>query len=196
MQQDSHQALLVIDFINDIVHPLGKIAGCASHCQEQQAISHANQAMAYARQQGWKVILIKVGFDPHYHAQPKHSAIFGKAHLLGALMLGASGTAFHDALEVRDTDLVLTKPRVSPFYGTSLEAALRANHINHLWICGVSTEWAIQSAVRDAHDRDYEITVLEDACAAADASQHQHSISSLSRIARIMTVAEMLDAQP
>ncbi|VXA77213.1 MULTISPECIES: cysteine hydrolase family protein [Aeromonas] len=197
MTQTSNQALLVIDFINDIVHPQGKLASCAAHSEEQQAIHHANQAISYARERGWKVIFVKIGFEPHYHAQPKHSPMFGKAHQYKALMLGSIGTDFHEALDVDTTsDIIISKPRVNPFYATSLEAVLRANNVSHLWICGVSTEWAIQSAVRDAHDRDYEVTVLEDACAAGNASQHQHSITMLSRIARIMTVEEMLSAQP
>ena len=59
-------------------------------------------------------------------------------------------------------------------------------------MCGVSTSWAIQGAVRDGHDRDYAITILEDACAAADAAEHQASLRMLGRIAEIIKVAELL----
>ncbi|WP_287147790.1 isochorismatase family cysteine hydrolase, partial [Aeromonas sp.] len=89
-------------------------------------------------------------------------------------------------LDVQPGDLVLTKPRVSPFDGTALEPALRANRIDHLYLCGVSTSWAIQAA-----DRDYAITILEDACAAADASEHHGSLRMLGRIAEIITVAQL-----
>ncbi|HAT2714786.1 TPA: cysteine hydrolase [Aeromonas hydrophila] len=136
-----NKALLVIDFINDIAHPDGRIAASAAHVLEQDAIVHANQALAHARAYGWLV--------------------------------------------------VLTKPRVSPFYGTALEPALRANHIDHLYLCGVSTSWAIQAAAREGHDRDYAITILEDACAAADANEHHASLRLLGRIAEICKVAQL-----
>lgn len=68
-----NKALLVIDFINDIAHPDGRIAASAAHVQEQDAILHANQALAHARARGWLVVLIKVGFDGGYLLQPKGS---------------------------------------------------------------------------------------------------------------------------
>ncbi|WP_421278755.1 cysteine hydrolase family protein [Aeromonas veronii] len=186
-----NRALLVIDFINDIAHPDGRIAASAAHVVEQDAIAHANQALAHARTNGWLVVLIKVGFDGGYQLQPKGSPMFARAHQLGALSLADSGTDFHPDLDVQPGDLVLTKPRVSPFYGTALEPALRANHIDHLYLCGVSTSWAIQAAARDGHDRDYAITILEDACAAVDATEHHTSLWMLGRIAEIIKVSQL-----
>ncbi|MFQ2909445.1 cysteine hydrolase family protein [Aeromonas allosaccharophila] len=187
-----NKALLVIDFINDIAHPDGRIAASAAHVLEQDAIAHANQALAHARAHGWLVVLIKVGFDGGYQLQPKGSPMFGRAHQLGALSLTDPGTDFHPDLDVQPGDLVLAKPRVSPFYGTALEPALRANHIDHLYLCGVSTSWAIQAAARDGHDRDYTITILEDACAAVDATEHHTSLRMLGRIAEIIKVAQLV----
>ncbi|MGY1494963.1 isochorismatase family cysteine hydrolase [Aeromonas dhakensis] len=184
-------ALLVIDFINDIVHPNGKIASSATHTSEKNAIANANKAMTYARQHGWLVILVKVGFESNYHTHPKNSPMFGKAKQFGALALGQFGTEFHAELDVQTSDYVIEKPRVSPFYGTALEPALRANKIEHLYVCGVSTEWAIQATVRDGHDRDYLITIIEDACAAGSEEEHQQSILMLSRIATVIPVANL-----
>ncbi len=109
-----NKALLVIDFINDIAHSDGRIAASAAHVLEQDAVAHANQALAHARANGWLVVLIKVGFDGGYQLQPKGSPMFGRAHQLGALSLVDSGTDFHPDLDVQPGDLVLTKPRVSP----------------------------------------------------------------------------------
>jgi len=185
------KALLAIDFINDIVHPEGKISGSADHVREQDAIAHTNQALTYAREHDWLTIFIKVGFDKNYHAQPKGSPLFGQVDQVRALEFGSFGTEFHEDLNVLSGDCVIKKPRVSAFYGTALEAVLRSNKIEHLYLCGVSTSWAIQSAARDAHDRDYRLTVIEDACAASCRDEHQMSIQMLSRIAEIVTVKEL-----
>lgn len=184
-------ALLVIDFINDITHADGKIPSCAAHVAECHAVQHANQALQYARAHSWLPILVKVGFSEGYLEQPKHSPVFGKAHAFGALKLGQWGTEFRDDLEVEPGDLVVVKPRISSFYSTSLDAALRANHIERLVVCGVSTTWAIQAVVRDAHDRDYHVVIIEDACAAANEEEHRVSIAQLSRIATITTAAQL-----
>jgi len=58
-------------------------------------------------------------------------------------------------------------------------------------VCGVSTLWAIQAAVREGHDRDYAMVILEDACAAANEAEHQASLVQLSRIAVITTTHEL-----
>ncbi len=88
-----NKALLVIDFINDIAHPDGRIAASAAHVLEQDAIAHANQALAHARAHRWLVVLIKVGFDGGYQLQPKGSPMFGRAHQLGrSLWLTAAPT--------------------------------------------------------------------------------------------------------
>jgi nicotinamidase-related amidase len=58
-------------------------------------------------------------------------------------------------------------------------------------ICGVSTAWAIQAAVREGHDRDYSIVLIEDACAAANEEEHQQCIHQLSRICKVIKVKEL-----
>lgn len=40
-------ALIVIDFINDIVHPQGKIPSCADQVNQNKVIENANQAIAW-----------------------------------------------------------------------------------------------------------------------------------------------------
>ena len=184
-------ALIGLDYIIDIMHPTGKIARSAEQCIERKVIEKANTALTIADEKKWLKILIKVGFNEQYLDQPKHSPLFGKIHELGALKLGSIGTQFHPDLKT-DHCLLLVKPRVSAFYGTSLDAVLRANQIERVLIGGVSTSWAVQSTARDAHDRDYRVCIIEDICAAVDLEEHQSSISLLSKIAEIIKVDDLI----
>ncbi|MEO8401751.1 MAG: isochorismatase family cysteine hydrolase [Gammaproteobacteria bacterium] len=185
-------AIIALDFVNDIVSKDGKIPSCAAHVEERHVIQNANVALQTARKNHWLVILVKVGFSEHYLEQPKNSPIFGKANQLQALKLNTWGTEFHPQLEISSTDRIIVKSRVSPFYATNLDAVLSANNIQRLILCGVSSTWAIQAAARDGHDRDYEIIVLEDACAAANEEEHQLSMKQLSRIAKVLTIKELV----
>ncbi|WP_079212633.1 cysteine hydrolase family protein [Brucella pituitosa] len=184
-------AIILLDYIMDIIHPEGKIARSAQQALERDIIAKANRALDIARQKHWLIIHIKVGFSSDYSQQPKHSPMFGRAHEFRALELGSSGTDFHPDLHVGPSDLIITKPRVSAFYGTSLEPALRANSVERLVLAGVSSTWAVQSTARDAHDRDYRVVVVEDACAAASEEEHQASMKMLSTIASIVTVDDL-----
>jgi nicotinamidase-related amidase len=184
-------AFIGLDYIVDIMHADGKIARSAPQAAERNVISHANTALKHARDKGWLSILVKVGFKPGYHECPAWSPMFGKAKQFGALALAGPGTAFHPDLQHDLADLVIEKPRVNAFYGTLLEPALRAQRIERLVIAGVSTAWAVQSIVRDAHDRDYRVVILEDACAAVTLEEHQSSIAMLRGIAQVISMSEL-----
>lgn len=184
-------AFIGLDYIVDIAHSDGKISHAASFAAQRGVIEKANRALLFAQKQNWLRVLVKVGFDPGYADLPKHSPIFGRAQQLGALELGAPGTAYHPDLLATIADLHIVKPRVSAFYCTRLEAVLRARRIDRVVLSGISTTWAVQSTARDAHDRDYEVCVLEDSCAAATEEEHRRSIETLSRIARIITLEDL-----
>jgi nicotinamidase-related amidase len=154
-------AFIGLDYIHDIMVAGGKVARCAEHASQRGVIAAANRAIAESRRRGWLVAQVKVGFAPSYVEQPKDSPLFGRAHEFGALDLSGPGTDFHPELDVRPEDAIVIKPRVSAFYATSLEAVLRAHRIERLILAGVSSTWAVQAAARDAHDRDYQVLVLE-----------------------------------
>lgn len=176
-----------IDYIYDITHKNGKIARSYEQCEVRDIINKTNFMMKVCKENNIPIILVKVGFNKNYFDQPKSSKIFGTAHIIRSLELESQGTKFHPELNYNMADLIITKPRISAFYGTNLDATLRANKVQKLLISGVSTSWAVQSTVRDAHDRDYEVLVIEDACAAQKLQEHDESIHLLSRISEIIT---------
>ncbi|MDO9435391.1 isochorismatase family cysteine hydrolase [Hydrogenophaga sp.] len=184
-------AFIGLDYIVDIMHPAGKVARSAQQATSRGVISKANAALALAKSNGWLSVLVKVGFHAGYHELPASSPMFGKAKEFGALALGQPGTDFHPDLSSDLADFVLTKPRISAFYGTPLEPLLRARKVDRLVLAGVSTAWAVQALAREAHDRDYAVDILEEACAAATAEEHETSIDLLRSIARIVSLEEL-----
>lgn len=190
-------ALLVLDLINDIVDAQGKLAGggTAAHARSRDLLRHVNAVIGHARASQWPVIFVKVGFSEGYAEHPGESPFFGKAKAAGALALERWGTDFMQGLDVRPSDSVVVKHRISAFYGTPLETILRANRIERLVLTGVSTTWAVESTARDAHDRDYQVIVVEDACAARSAEDHAHALGNLAAIATVTSVDGLIGEQ-
>ncbi len=93
-------------------------------------------------------------------------------------------------------DFQVVKHRVSPFYSTTLEAQLRALGVTRIYCSGVSTQAVVQATVRDAHDRDYDVVLLEDACCAASLEEHRNSIGSVSRFCRVATSKNVVFENP
>jgi nicotinamidase-related amidase len=76
---------------------------------------------------------------------------------------------------------------VSPFHGTGLDVILRTHGVRRVYCSGISTNAVVQAAVREGHDRDYEMVLLEDCCCALSAEEHESSIKLLQRFCQIKT---------
>ena len=180
---------LVLDMQNDLVAedgPNGKGA-LGRQVRERGIIGRTAAAIAKARAAGVPIGYVRVGFSPDYRECPSTSAIFSAARQHGLFKLGTWGTQVHADLALQPGDFDIVKHRVSPFYGTNLEAILRAHRIERIFCSGVSTVAVVQGTVRDAHDRDYVVTVLEDCCASATVEDHEAAIRVLQRFATFTT---------
>ncbi|MBV6304782.1 cysteine hydrolase [Candidimonas humi] len=196
--QASRSIYLVLDMENDLVHedgPSGK-GPMGEQVRERGILPRTAAAIAKARQAGILVGFVRVGFSAEYPECPKSSPIFSAAPRNGLFKLGAWGTEIHPSLEQRPGDIQVIKHRVSPFYSTTLEAQLRAQGVGRIYCSGVSTQAVVQATVRDAHDRDYEVVVLEDACAAHNAEEHANSMQSIARFCTIETTDSVAFANP
>lgn len=181
--------VLSLDFINDIVHPDGKLA---NQLDQSLVIANANKAIHWARANDHLVAHVKVGFQKGYKECPIQSPGFSKAPTFDALALGEWGTEFHESLDVQEEDFIVVKPRISPFYCTNLDALLRANYIERIVLFGVSTSMAVLTAAHDAHNRDYYVTVVSDACGTnRDPKTHDYALELLAPISEVITVDQL-----
>lgn len=185
-------AVLILDFINDVVNLESKCARAAQCVAKNDVIKKANKLIQYARKNNILLVFVKVGFSASYKECPVGSPLFAHAKEFKAYQLGTWGTEFHPDLNSLPEDLVVTKHRVNAFYATDLETILRANKIESLILCGVSTDLVVQSTARDAHDRDYKVTVITDACAAHNDDVSKEVFNSLGLIATLTTINEFV----
>ena len=179
---------LVMDMMNDLVAEDGFNAQTYGiQVKQRDVLAKTAKAIAAARAAGCKVGYVRVGFSPDYREAPEASPIFSGARKNGIFKLGTKGTEVHPAIAPQEGDFDIVKHRVSPFYGTSLEPILRANRIERVILCGVSTNGVVHSGAREAHDRDYECIILEDCCAGVTPEEHMHAVACLGRFATITT---------
>jgi nicotinamidase-related amidase len=68
----------------------------------------------------------------------------------GGLRADAPDTPLISAAQVMPEDIMLDKKRNSAFFGTTLDALLRARGVDNLVVCGVTTSMCVESTVRDA----------------------------------------------
>ncbi|WP_150463873.1 cysteine hydrolase family protein [Francisella sp. XLW-1] len=191
-----NKIVIVADFINEIVDEKGVFgAHNAKRVKDDKTMEKANQLIAWARENNIMIAHVKVGFSKDYQECSKVSPMFKQAPEYGVLQLDTWATDFHPDMDVQEHDVIITKHRVSALYGTNLEVVLRANSIQNIIICGVSTSYVIESTVRELHDRDYSVTVVADACNASSQESHEASLSNLNKIAKITCVDNLLKGE-
>ena len=184
---------LVLDMQNDLVSangPNGKSA-LWEQVQGRDVVQRTADAIAQARAAGVRIGFVRVAFSPDYRECPASSPVFGAARGAGLFRLGAWGAEIHDALKPLPGDISVIKHRVSPFFSTTLSAQLSALNVGRIYCSGVSTQAVVQATVRDAHDRDFEVVVLEDCCAAHSAQEHQNSIGSIGRFCTVVQSSDV-----
>lgn len=178
---------LVLDMMNDLVHPEGP-NGNAPYGEQSRArniVENTRIAIDKARAAGVAVGFVRVGFSPDYRECPPASPIFSNARKNGIFKLGEWGTETHPDLGQKSGDFDIVKHRVSPFYSTTLDAVLRANGIGRIYCSGISTNAVVQATVREGHDRDYEMIVLEDCCCGLTAREHEIAMESIQRFCQV-----------
>ncbi|MFN0192788.1 MAG: cysteine hydrolase family protein [Aestuariivirga sp.] len=72
-------------------------------------------------------------------------------------------------------DIVIPKTASGVFNSTNIEYVLRNLGIEYLVIYGICTDQCVECAIRDAADRGFMVTQIEDACAANE--EHRHNVS-------------------
>jgi ureidoacrylate peracid hydrolase len=101
---------------------------------------------------------------------------------------------------VRDDDVVFIKHRASCFFNTTFEASLRMRGIRTLIITGVTTNYCVDSTIRDAYARDYDLLIVEDGCATTYLDLHEAALKNAAlfhgQVVPAAEVVRLLDAMP
>lgn len=84
------------------------------------------------------------------------------------------------ALAPIDNEIVLPKTSSGVFNSTNIDYVLRNLNTRHLIIAGVITDQCVDMAVRDAADRGYLVTVVDDACATYSQERHENALRAYS----------------
>ncbi|SIS83385.1 cysteine hydrolase family protein [Alicyclobacillus vulcanalis] len=177
-----HTALLVMDVQNGIV---------SRYLQGETTLRPFQDAVEAARQAGMQVIFVRVGFSDGFPEVSPRNKMFSHLAQAGNMTVSSDTTQIHPALAPRPHEPIVTKYRVSAFAGSNLEVILRAKDIKHLVLCGIATSGVVLSTLREAADKDYELTVLKDACLDADPEVHRVLVEKVfPRQAEVTTVAE------
>lgn len=176
--EPARTAVLVVDMQNDFGSKGGMfdLAGI-DISMIRRAIAPTARALASARNNGLKIVYLKMGFRPDLSDLGAPDSPNRMRHMrmrVGDTIRVANGS--EGRILIRDTwntdivrelqplaaDVVLYKHRFSGFYQTDLHARLQVLGIKYLVFTGCTTSICVESTVRDAMFRDYACVLLAD----------------------------------
>jgi nicotinamidase-related amidase len=199
-------ALVIIDMQRDFLDPAGYIGQSGVDVSVLRAIiPQVHRLLLAARKVGIPVIHTREGHRPDLtdltavkrRRAAGAGAAIGSLGPLGRLLVrGEPGHAIIEELAPLAGEPVIDKPGFGAFYATDLELILRAAGITHLVFTGVTTDICVHSTLREAVDRGFECTTVEDACAAGDPAIHAAMIACIAGegniLGRVLSTQEML----
>lgn len=150
--------LLIIDIQNDYFEggsfPLGA---------PDEAVRHASEVLDRFRAAGHPVVHVQHVWDA------PDAAFFAP---------GTRGVEIHEFVAPLDSEPVVTKAHPNSFLETELTDVLGRLDVDHLVVAGMQSNLCVDATVRAAADLGFTVTVVADACAAADLQHGDRPVGS------------------
>ncbi len=97
-----------------------------------------------------------------------------------------------DEIAPTDDEIVLPKSSSSVFISTNIDYLLRNLGIRQLVLCGFLTDQCVESAVRDACDLGYLVTLVPDACATITPERQETSLRAIKGYCRQINTDDLI----
>jgi ureidoacrylate peracid hydrolase len=195
-----HAALLFIDVQNYTSHPEGgeyKGLGPAEMAARFGYFFRTLEGTALPNMQRLQQACRKAGIEVLYTVIENRTRDGRDASLdykISGLMVpkGSWDAQVLDAVAPEEDEIVIPKTSSSVFISTNIDYVLRNLGIRSLMLVGMLTDQCVDSAVRDACDLGYLVTVVTDACVTLSQERHDTSLKNNRGYARQVTTAEIV----
>jgi nicotinamidase-related amidase len=181
-----HTAIVVIDLQKGIAGRPGAPLTTAT------VIANAARILAAARAAGAQPVLVHVGFAAD-GADRVQTKVDQQMRATGPMPF--DWMEFVPDLDRQPGDLVILKRQWGAFYGTDLDLQLRRRGLTTTILCGIATEFGVESTARDAYEHGYELVFAADAMTGVTAASHANSIDRIfSRLGRVRSTEQIIVA--
>jgi len=182
-------ALVVIDAQVDFLAMCE--TGSGDTCDPAEAFDGILRLLDWARAGGHRVIFTQEVHRPELVDFGRELDGDEPVHCLE----GAPGTELASELRPAPGEWTIHKRRYSAFFATDLDLLLRGLGVRTLVLCGYLTDVCVHYTSADAHQHDYRIQVVRDACAGSSAAAARASFAAMEYLQHgaVITVDELTE---
>lgn len=174
-------AIVLLELQNDFLSPEGKLYPMVEAVLSRyDVVANLNRMISSGRAAGATIVHTPIRFSADYREMgPAPYGIMKVVKDSGALVHGTWGGSIAPFIDHADEDLVIDgKSSIDAFAGTNLEYVLRARGINRIVLAGQLTNICIESTMRSAYDRGYDVVAVTDATSTIGLEQYRISVEN------------------
>ncbi len=190
-------AVVLIEFQNDFTSEGGALHEAVDGVmQSTDMLEHAKEAVAQARAAGATIIHAPIMFAKGYYEITEHPYGILKGVVDStAFVKGSWGADIVEDLAPGEDDIVIEGKRgLDTFASTNLDFILRSKGIKTVALGGFLTNCCVESTMRSAYERGYDVVTLTDCVAATSQEEHDNAITyDYPMFSRPMSSKEFLD---
>jgi nicotinamidase-related amidase len=175
----SKTAVVLVEYQNDFTTPGGVLHEAVKGTMESTGmLANTAAVVEAARAAGVTIVHAPIQFVAGYHEITRHPYGILKGVVdSNAFVKGGWGADFTDDLKPADGDIVLEGKRgLDAFGSTNLDFILRSKGIETVALSGFLTNCCVESTMRSAYERGYEVVTLTDCVAATSTEEHDNAI--------------------
>jgi len=181
-----HTAIVVIDLQKGIVGRQG------APYPQTDVVANCARLLSAARVAGAQPVLVHVGGSPDGADRP-HTATDQTWKSTGPMP--PDWSELIPELDRQPADIVVLKRQWGAFYGTDLDLQLRRRGLTTIVLCGIATEFGVESTARDGYEHGYELIFAEDAMTGVTAESHSNSVERIfPRLGRVRSTDAVVTA--
>jgi len=190
---NSRTALLFIEYQNEFTSEGGKLHSAVRPCMMQNNMLEKSAAiMNEGRARGVKIFHVPISFKTDASDNPNRNlGILAGCAADSLFTENTWNAAFHPSMQPDPSDIVIKgKKGLDAFPGTDLEAQLKAHGIETVALAGFLTNCCVESTMRTAYEKGFNVVTLVDATATTSAEGQAVTSGSYGMFSQPMTVAE------
>jgi nicotinamidase-related amidase len=173
-------AVVLIEYQNDFTSEGGALHGAVSSVMEKtDMLAKTQEVVTAARAAGAVVMHAPITFVAGYNEISSHPYGILKGVVDGnAFVKGTWGAAIVDELAPTEDDIVIEGKRgLDTFASTNLDFILRSKGIKNVALGGFLTNCCVESTMRSAHEKGFNVFTLTDCLAATSQEEHDNAIA-------------------
>ncbi len=175
-------AVVLIEYQNDFTSEGGALHGAVKDVMDESAMmENTRRVVEEARRAGATIVHAPISFAPGYGELGPADKVFGI--LKGvvdskAFVKDTWGAEICDAMAPQEGDIVVEGKRgLDTFATTNIDFVLRSREVETVVLGGFLTNCCVESTMRTAYEKGYDVITLTDCTAATSADEQRSAVA-------------------